>query len=102
MTCTDASGTATTYHFHKRDFWGQMSTVLDYFPLTRSWGLRHSRPVTLKTMDRDIDGKATFDLTTKRIDLPDTKGASTWVDRTTGAWHGADGTVLGTCAAQKI
>lgn len=91
ITCTGSDGTATAYHFHKRTFLSQMSTVLDYFPFTKGYGLKHTRPATVAGGQ---EGKAAFDLTTKRIDLPD----ATWIDRSDGGWHGADGSSKGQCA----
>lgn len=102
MTCTTPEGVATSYHFQKRGFVGQMLTVLDYFPFTRQFGLRHTRPVTISAADSKTTGEAAMDLTTKRIEVPDAKGASTWVDRTTGQWHGAGDSVIGQCTASKI
>jgi hypothetical protein len=106
MTCTPAAelGTAApvTYHFKKRDFWGQMSTVLDYFPFTRSFGLRHTRPVEVAGAAAKTMAMATFNLETKRIDVPDASGVATWVDRGDGSWHAADGAVIGVCSAPPI
>lgn len=102
MTCTVSDGAAIAYHFQKRGFLGQMATVLDYFPLTQKWGLRHTRPVTVKGSGTEAVGEATFDLEAKRISVPGPGGMASWVDRTDGSWHGADGAVIGACTAQKI
>ena len=99
LVCTAADGAATSYAFQKRAFLSQMSTVFDYFPFTKSYGLHHTRPVTIGAGGRETAGKAAFDLTTKRIDLPNAAGAPTWIDRGDGSWHGADGSAIGRCAA---
>jgi hypothetical protein len=90
VTCTASDGAATAYHFQKRTFLSQMSTVLDYFPFTKGYGLKHSRPVIA---DGAREGRAAFDLNTKRIDLPD----NSWIDRSDGSWHAADGSAKGQC-----
>lgn len=94
ITCTATDGAATAYHFHKRTFVSQMSTVLDYFPFTRSYGLKHTRPATTASV---TEGRAAFDLTAKRIDLPD----GTWIDRNNASWHAADGNPKGTCTEKN-
>lgn len=103
MVCTSTDGAASTsYKFYKRGFFGQMSTVLDYFPFTRAYGLKHKRPVDVISGDKKQSTEAAFDLTTKRITVPDGAGATTWVDRTNGVWHNADDSVRGQCTADKI
>jgi hypothetical protein len=69
-------------HFFKRDFWGQMSTVLDYFPFTRQYGLYHSREVEIKQAHQPpLRAKAKLDLAAKRIDVWDAAGQTLVVDR---------------------
>jgi hypothetical protein len=94
----------TKLHFLKRDFWGQISTVLDYFPLTRKYGLYHSRDVQVKSGEGpDMTANAKLDLEAKRIDVTDRNGTLLfWIDRTDGAWKGPDNTPRGQCTVEKM
>jgi hypothetical protein len=54
--------------------------------------------VTITTGTTRITATATFNLRDARIDLPDSGGQPTWIDRRTGAWHGNGEVSLGQCA----
>ncbi len=90
-------------HFYQRGFFGQMSTVLDYFPLTRKYGLSHTRDVDVtQEGSAAVKAQATLNLETKRIDIQNQSGAPMfWINRTTNTWHSPDGAERGVCTLQK-
>ena len=97
LQCGPEGGAQTTYAFGTRTFLSQMSTVLDYVPGLSDQAKVHSRPVTITIDGKRVDGTAKFNFRDARIDLPDAKGAATWIDRSSGAWHGAGESLLGRC-----
>ncbi len=104
MTDTQPTPAQTKLHFLKRGFWGQISTVLDYFPLTRKYGLYHTRDVLMKSGEgADSTANAKFDLEAKRIDVTDAGGKLLfWIDRTNGDWMGTDNARRGQCTIEKM
>ncbi|MBL8629772.1 MAG: hypothetical protein JNM81_09105 [Rhodospirillaceae bacterium] len=95
----------TVLHFYKRGFLGQMSTVLDYFPPTRKFGLYHSRDVDVKAPGDAVPQRmsAKLDLANKRIDVTNAAGQAVfWIDRNTGAWNGPDNAARGQCVVNKM
>ena len=97
LMCRMEDGAETLYAFGQRSFISQALTILDYFPWLGA-GKTHTRPVSMtSTGGAPRDGTARLSLPDARIDVPDSAGQPTWIDRRTGAWHGAGDRVIGAC-----
>ena len=103
LMCRTEDGVETLYAFGQRSFISQALTILDYFPWVGA-GKTHTRPVSVSSTGGGMphggtpyDGTARLSLPAARIEVPDIAGQPTWIDRRTGAWHGAGDRVIGAC-----
>lgn len=97
-----ATAPYTLYHFHTKDFWGQVATIWDYMIRWVKPVLREKRPLTIYSVEDSGEGTARGSMSRTMaflsLDPASIQVGERRIDRWSGEWLAADGTVVGSCS----